>query len=117
MYRGSDWFNMVDWEKDEEGQVETETREAKTKTGEAITISDSEIGQWAVGILSHLTCNLSIGVGEDGKDGTLSTTWQLVKLALPLFLSSASWVRYACFLQSCYSYTNILNQKNKNGHW
>ena len=48
---------------------------------------------------------------EDGKIqtkncvGILSTTWQLVKLALPLFLSSASWVRqYACFFLSCYRF-------------
>ena len=47
--------------------------------------------------------------GEDGKIkaqkgvGILSTTWQLVKLALPLFLSSASWVRlYACFIVVTY---------------
>ena len=48
---------------------------------------------------------------EDGKIqtkncvGILSTTWQLVKLALPLFLSSASWVRqYASFHLSCYRF-------------
>ena len=48
---------------------------------------------------------------EDGKIqtnncvGILSTTWQLVKLALPLFLSSASWVRqYACFFLSFYRF-------------
>jgi hypothetical protein len=43
--------------------------------------------------------------GEVGKikSGILSTTWQLVKLALPLFLSSASWVRqYSYFLLRCY---------------
>ena len=43
--------------------------------------------------------------GEVGKikTGVLSTTWQLVKLALPLFLSSASWVRlYACFIVVTY---------------